>query len=221
MQYCPNCGTANADGTVYCSRCGAQMLAGGGQYYGGQQGYGQPNYGQPNYGQPNYGQPNYGYGQPYGYNMPPKGPYANNHVSFFDAIKLFFMNYAAFTGRASRKEYWYVVLFNAIISFVFTIIIVAVALSAASRYLFYGFSLTPGYLASVSTFALILWILLMIYSLGTLVPSLALTVRRLHDTGKDWYYIFFALIPIAGPILMIVFCAQPSAPDNQWGPMPR
>lgn len=59
-----------------------------------------------------------------------------------------------------------------------------------------------------------------IIALGLLVPSLAVQVRRLHDIGKDWYYIFMSLIPFAGFIIMIVYMCQDSVGDNQWGQGP-
>ena len=54
-----------------------------------------------------------------------------------------------------------------------------------------------------------------------LVPSLAITVRRLHDTGKSWVYILMSLIPIAGSIILIIQLCKDSDYDNQWGPAAR
>lgn len=62
---------------------------------------------------------------------------------------------------------------------------------------------------------LVLWLVL------TLVPSLALSVRRLHDLGKSGWWLLFALALPVGPLaLLTVFC-QPSTPDNRWGPVPE
>lgn len=53
------------------------------------------------------------------------------------------------------------------------------------------------------------------------LPQLAISIRRLHDTGKSWLYYLLGFIPIAGMIILIVFWCQPSDGDNQWGPDPR
>ncbi len=58
-------------------------------------------------------------------------------------------------------------------------------------------------------------------TLGLLIPGLALGIRRLHDTGKHWYYIFMGLIPLAGFIILIVQYCKSSDADNEWGPAPR
>ncbi len=57
-------------------------------------------------------------------------------------------------------------------------------------------------------------ILISLYSLAIFVPFLALTVRRLRDAGKEWYYVFFYLIPVVGWILLIIFLCQPSTPAD-------
>lgn len=61
-----------------------------------------------------------------------------------------------------------------------------------------------------------------LYSIAVLVPTLALMVRRLHDLGKEWYYIFFMLIPLAGPIIMLVwFCNDSQVGANEFGENPK
>lgn len=60
-----------------------------------------------------------------------------------------------------------------------------------------------------------------IWSLITLVPTLALCVRRLHDTGRSGWFYLLILIPLVGSIILIVFFCQDSAPDNRWGPNPK
>lgn len=58
--------------------------------------------------------------------------------------------------------------------------------------------------------------------MGVLVPNLALIVRRLHDIGKSGNNILFGLIPIAGPIILLVFMCTDSEPGiNRWGPNPK
>lgn len=61
-----------------------------------------------------------------------------------------------------------------------------------------------------------------LYMIAILVPTLALMVRRLHDLGKDWYYIFFALIPLVGQIIMLVwFCTDSQVGANEFGENPK
>lgn len=57
-------------------------------------------------------------------------------------------------------------------------------------------------------------------SLALIIPNLSVSVRRLHDTGKAWYYWLLGLIPLAGFIIMIVLYCKDSDGDNQWGPGP-
>ena len=52
-------------------------------------------------------------------------------------------------------------------------------------------------------------------------PGLSIVIRRLHNTGKSWVYIFMGLIPLAGPIILIVQYCKESDADNMLGPAPR
>lgn len=61
-----------------------------------------------------------------------------------------------------------------------------------------------------------------LYAVAAILPSLALIIRRLHDLGKDWYYIFFYLIPIAGPFIMLAWmCKDSQTGENGFGPNPK
>lgn len=61
-----------------------------------------------------------------------------------------------------------------------------------------------------------------LYAIAILVPTLALMVRRLHDLGKDWYYIFLLLIPLVGQIIMLVwFCTDSQVGANEFGENPK
>lgn len=104
-------------------------------------------------------------------------------------------NYVGFEGRARRTEYWMFVLFNFLISFVLSLL---------------------EYIAQMPPFLSIL------YSLFILLPSLAVFVRRLHDTGRSGWYILLGLIPIVGGIILLVFALQDSEQsENQYGPNPK
>ena len=121
-------------------------------------------------------------------------------MSFVDAIKSYFKNYATFTGRARRSEFWYTVLFTFLVS-------------AGLSILF------PGTMTEVNGWAIQqnspivdLW------SLATLLPSLAVTWRRLHDAGKPGPYFFYIFIPIAGVIMLLIQLVKDSAPGaNAFG----
>jgi uncharacterized membrane protein YhaH (DUF805 family) len=187
----------------------------------GQPQYGQPQYGQPQYGQPQYGQPQYGqpqYGQPYPqYAQPiPDGPDGTPPlwapwygIGFLDAFTRVFKKYARFDGRASRSEYWYWFLANAIVTlvlyggFIAGLISWSVSHSVTDEY---------GYTHSVGTppaWTFILLALFGIWALGTLIPNLALSWRRLHDVnlpGPLW------LISLVVSPAAIVFGCLPSNP---------
>jgi len=105
--------------------------------------------------------------------------------------------YVDFGGRARRKEFWFYTLFNFIFALVFLLIDNALGSSP---------------------------ILYVIYVLGTLLPSLAVAVRRLHDTGRSGLWLFIILIPLVGALVLIVFYVLESQPNsNKWGhpPLPN
>ena len=103
--------------------------------------------------------------------------------------------YAEFGGRARRKEYWLFLLCHVII----TCALVAVDALAGTVVVFTG-----------------------IYSLAALIPTLAVTVRRLHDTGRSGWWYFISYIPIIGGIILLVFTVQDSDPDdNRYGANPK
>jgi uncharacterized membrane protein YhaH (DUF805 family) len=105
-------------------------------------------------------------------------------------------NYVGFSGRARRTEYWMFALFNAIIFLALFILYIA------TRSFFFG-------------------ILLFLYDLAVLLPSLAVTWRRIQDTGRHGLWILLGLIPLVGPIIVLVFTILPSTPGpNEFGPEP-
>ncbi len=59
------------------------------------------------------------------------------------------------------------------------------------------------------------------YVLAIIIPNIAITIRRLHDIGRSGWWIFIYFVPLAGPIILIVWMASRSGPDNQWGPTNR
>jgi uncharacterized membrane protein YhaH (DUF805 family) len=104
-------------------------------------------------------------------------------------------NYVGFSGRARRKEYWMFTLFSIIISIALSIIEIIIGLPS---------------------------VLTGLYSLAVLIPSLAVGVRRLHDTGRSGWWLLLSLIPLIGTIILIVFLAEDGKPgDNQYGSNPK
>ena len=109
--------------------------------------------------------------------------------------------YAVFNGRARRREYWLFALFNLIIS-----IVLAVIDSVTG-------SLSPE--AGIG-------LLGAIYMLGVFIPSLAVTVRRLHDAEHSGWWLLIAMVPLIGVIVLLVFMVQESKPgQNQYGLNPK
>ncbi|MCM3617018.1 DUF805 domain-containing protein [Sutcliffiella horikoshii] len=109
-----------------------------------------------------------------------------------------FRNYFNFSGRARRKEYW-----------IFTIVNFLIFWSVL-----YLLDITvPSDLVAI--------IFASVFLLVTLIPSLSVMIRRLHDIGKSGWWYFIVLIPIAGAITLFVFTCMESEPDNRYGTNPR
>jgi len=108
--------------------------------------------------------------------------------------------YADFNGRARRKEYWYFSLFCMGISSVLGFIEGFLGIAPSHEY-----SLFAG-----------------IFCLAILVPSLAVTVRRLHDIGRRGTWMLIAFVPIVGAIVLLVYMVKDSDPGrNPYGPNPK
>ena len=126
-------------------------------------------------------------------------------MGFTEAIKSVFSKYATFSGRATRPEYWYFALFNIIIY------MVAIGLPTIVGVFCYGVDEAIGVM-SVGT------IIYYIYALASFIPNLAVSVRRLHDTGRSGWNLLWALLPIVGAIVLLVFMISPSNPgENAYG----
>lgn len=103
--------------------------------------------------------------------------------------------YADFSGRARRKEYWMFTLFNVLIQLVLWMIDVAIG--------------TPLILG---------WI----YSLAIFIPGIAVCVRRLHDVGRSGWFYLLIFIPFVGAIILLVLlCTEGQHMSNKWGEDPK
>ena len=106
--------------------------------------------------------------------------------------------YAVFSGRARRKEYWMFVLINALISCAIVLVLGIVGAAQAAD----GLSA--------------------LYSLAAFLPGLAVTCRRLHDTGRSGWWFLLVFLPIVGYIVLIVFlCLDGQPGENAYGPNPK
>ncbi|WP_394553857.1 DUF805 domain-containing protein [Agromyces sp. MMS24-JH15] len=124
-------------------------------------------------------------------------------ATFGQAVQRFFKKYATFSGRASRSEYWWWVLASVIVSTVFSLLI-SIGISGSVDPVAGTF--TPGPLAYIGYIGSGLW------ALAILIPTLAVTWRRLHDTNRSGGFFFLALIPFVGPIIVLIFTLLPTDP---------
>lgn len=110
-------------------------------------------------------------------------------------------NYATFSGRARRKEYWMFTLFNAI--FYVTLSVLDALLGLVNYDNPFG-------------------ILAPIYSLAVMLPGIAVGIRRLHDTGRSAWWLAISLVPLIGIIVLMVFmCLDSQAGENKYGANPK
>ena len=122
-----------------------------------------------------------------------------------NAYKNFFKNFAEFTGRSTRPDYWWVWLGNFILSIPFWVIyIYTVFLSAVMD------SVSDS--ASEAAFMIfgLVAIIYVVFYLAILVPTIALTIRRLRDAGFHWAFIFLRFAPMVGGIALLILLAMPT-----------
>lgn len=114
-------------------------------------------------------------------------------MTFTQSISSCYSNYATFSGRASRSEYWFFALFHFLIA-----------------------------LVGISTlFAGIGVVILTVSAVANFLPSLSVTVRRLHDTDHSGWWFWIQLIPLVGFIIFLVFmCTRGSWGENRFGADP-
>lgn len=112
-------------------------------------------------------------------------------MTFTESIKTCFNKYADFSGRATRSEYWWFVLF---------IILAYIVIAALA-------SVIPD-IASIG---------IILFGLGTLIPQLAVGVRRLHDLDKSGWWMLISIIPIVSLVLLYFFVSKGTDGDNNFG----
>jgi uncharacterized membrane protein YhaH (DUF805 family) len=113
-------------------------------------------------------------------------------MSFAESVRSCFSKYVTWNGRAGRAEYWWFALF-VLIFYVVGAVITAAVHSA---------------------------IPVILFALVIILPSLAVTVRRLHDTGRSGWWYWISLVPLVGGIILLVFLCTGSEGPNQYGSGP-
>ncbi len=109
-------------------------------------------------------------------------------------------NYAVFSGRARRKEYWFFTLISSVVVVFFSVI---------DNQMGWKLGEDAGFLGTL-------------YGVAVIVPSIAVTVRRLHDTDRSGWWILIGLIPLVGVIVLLVFLIlKGNEGDNRFGPDPK
>lgn len=126
-----------------------------------------------------------------------------------EAVVSVFSKYATFSGRATRSEYWFFYLFN---------VIMCLGLVAVCAILGAIFKGAAGAVGGYTVGTILYWI----YALAAFIPNLAVSVRRLHDTGRSGFNLFWVFLPVIGAILLLVYFVTASNPgDNAYGPEPE
>jgi uncharacterized membrane protein YhaH (DUF805 family) len=115
-------------------------------------------------------------------------------VSFADSIRTCLTKYVTFSGRARRSEFWWFSLFLGLVYIVVASIDAGIGSAALE----------------------------IVFILATFLPSLAVLVRRLHDTGRSGFWAFITFVPIVGGIILLVWECSNSQPGvNKYGPSPK
>lgn len=139
--------------------------------------------------------------------------------TFTGAIKTCFTKYADFSGRASRAEYWWFALFNIIVFGIIAIIGLLTLEENGENNVTFGFNDPEEFETSLTTL-----IVLGAWWLVTVLPSLAVLIRRLHDVGKGWGLFFCQFIPVANIYFCLytffLLCTQGSPLPNKYGNPP-
>jgi len=122
--------------------------------------------------------------------------FRDSSMKFTESVKTVYSKYATFSGRATRSEYWWFVLF------LYATILCVVLLGVAT-------GIDKPFLALIGIFVAI-----------SFIPIVALRVRRLHDIGKSGWWIFLGLVPYIGEFILFIFSVMGSDGENEYGPDP-
>ena len=127
-------------------------------------------------------------------------------TGFGEAVKSFWSHYSKFKGRSRRSEYWWIQLFLVLTNLAVAGIDLVLMNGDVERFIANGGGGIVG----------LIWILV------TIVPALAVLVRRLHDTGKSGWWVLIGFVPLVGGIVLLVFTVLDSdAGGNKFGESPK
>ncbi len=115
-------------------------------------------------------------------------------MNIMQAVSSVYRQYVGFSGRASRSEFWWFWLFYVIVYIVLSVI--------------------GGYGSSTAT------ALVGLFAIGSLLPSLAVAARRLHDIGRSGWWLLIGIIPIVDLVLLWWYIQPSNAEANKYGPPP-
>ena len=122
-----------------------------------------------------------------------------------EAYKKFWKGYVDFTGRSTRSDYWFNVLAQCLVYLLFSFLLILIMILGGD---------SSTYTSDPYSFQMILvYIVLLgigVYALASLVPSIAIIVRRLRDAGYHWALIFLSLIPYLGGFIIFILTLQPT-----------
>ena len=137
-------------------------------------------------------------------------------ISFLPAIKLAYGRYFDFGGRSTRAEYWWYQLYANIVYIIMTISFLGGAVAGI------GALFGDDDMAMAAIIGFLLFLLCFLIILLSIIPALALTVRRLHDSGKSSLVVWLVFVPfvniVAGVLIFIFSLLPSSAGDNKYGP---
>ena len=137
-------------------------------------------------------------------------------IGFLPAIKLAYSRYFDFGGRSTRAEYWWYQLYSYIVSIVMTLSFLIGAIAGI------GALFGDDDMAIAAIIGLLLFLLCFLIILLSIIPAIAITIRRLHDSGKSSllvWLLFVPLVNIVAGVLVFIFSLLPSsAGDNKYGP---
>lgn len=130
-----------------------------------------------------------------------------------DSLNVIRNHYADFRGRARRREFWMFSLINTVVVILLELPLLLSSMGAAAAG---QEDWNPGGLVMLSL------VLTVLYALFVFVPSLAVTIRRPHDTGRSGWWYLINFVPFVGGLVLFIFLVMDSEPGaNKWGPNPK
>jgi uncharacterized membrane protein YhaH (DUF805 family) len=124
-----------------------------------------------------------------------------------------YRRYAEFSGRSRRMEYWMFALFQIIVTAVLYGILIAGRPEMDQA--------TGQILAAPGALFYVAMVLLLLFFLATIIPALAVGVRRLHDTDRSGWWLLIEFIPFGGLVLLVFMCLDGTHGSNRFGPDPK